>query len=232
MNFEDQVGTKTARIVTPVHIGEGFNFGVTFEDFDQMLYLKIRSTWSDEEHDARDRQLYMVDALDLRSRYCLGSPQSRVDPEFGSMRIYHISGQAPEKLVGGDEWECEVVKCYANPSAPKTRDNRTKIHFSLRPIQRLVYETKNVSLGVIFIETVCGANVSRKSLPCEVKERFYQDQTGLWAYKVREAIVDGTVYDSKVLEMKTANDYMLSLGGNDARRLRRAYRELPVMATQ
>ncbi len=236
MDFEDQVGQKTVRYVTPIHGYDGYNFGVEFEDFDEMLYQHKLSTLPDDLRGARERELdYEMDvASDLEGYYSLGRRRSNIDPLYGSMRIYHISGQSPEVLVDGDAWECEVVKCYANPAAPKTRDNRTKIHFSLRPIRRLVDKTSRIDAdrGVIITETVCGTNRTSTELPCEVKERFYQDQTGLWAYKVREILVDGKVYESKVVDMKTANDYMLSLGGSDARRLRRAYRELPVMTTQ
>lgn len=233
MNFEDQIGTEIVRTVASVHGREGRNFGVAFHDFDEMLFHFILSTWTEEQREEQWRRIGHELEADM-DPYCHtydGRTGRRVDPEYGSMRIYHISGKPSETLVAGDAWECEVMKCYSNPKSPKTKDGRTKIHFSLRPLKRLVYKDSKIDTdkGVLIVETECGTNRTREEFPCEVRVRTCRDESGLWAYKVREVVVDGEVRESKVLTRFSANNFMLSLGGSNARMLRRAYRELPII---
>ena len=230
MNFEKEAGERITRYVAAVGNTGKLNFGVEFLKFDSMLYEADRAAMTPEERDRADE----FASWDMCDSYNV--PRDEPDRRFRSMRIYHVSGEAPGNLKVDDAWECEVVKCYLNPNETLTRDGRRRIHFTLRPIARNATEKREVDVArrMYIVTELCGRNVDRRETSCDISFKYYRDEGGLWAYRVRETMVHGTVVKRDPILTRSANEYMVEVqekngASMDTRRLRRMYRDLPVV---
>lgn len=219
MDFQDQVGTELSLLVR--QRGEGqqrrIGFGAEFQNFDQMLWDSRTSA----EVARDDREFEDWDYFDRNS------PRRG---HYGSMRIYHISGQPAQALIVGDAWKVVVVKCYLNPNEPPTRDNRRKIHFSVKLLKRL--ETiQRLCLwdeGAIRTRWFCGNNQRGEKVPCEIRSVRYMIESTARILDVRQPFVDGVGQDFfRIIGIQTFGQYEQS----EQRRLGKALDVKRVQAT-
>lgn len=232
MNFDTEVGKTIVLVVSQFTPNGGvakINFEPTFVTVDQLLTKAIYASKSEEEHGA-DR---IRDEHDMLAYVYYGRP-TRFDDhrrnstcEYSSMHIYHLSGDQHPELVVGDAWDCEIVKCYARtvstPRAngpdniawtePKTKDGRTKIHFTVRPVKRIVIEARDVDWekkGVVVTRT-CGKNTSREAIAfdkfVEGAFRYTDAYAGNWVIFGAVGYSNGKVVASQIgSELRRKNE--------------------------
>lgn len=180
MDFQEEVG-KTLRLTVTSWTRKGtpdnsvpapvLGFGVKDEAIDQLLWRA--RTPEQKARDEKRMEAWMD--LDYVPTY-VPSRRREVDPDYSTLRMYHISGKPTDELVEGDLWEVEVVKCYLNPNEARTKDGRKKIHYSVRPIERVeevtrVYDPVNRTLQLRYH---CGSNLRTEEVSCDVRRARYR----------------------------------------------------------
>ncbi len=258
MNFDSEVGKTLTMIVnsySPKDGSEKIGFEPKFNDFDVLIYNAIRSTKTQRELDkeADDLAWDMVDDMVYGSRAY--GRQHRLGQD-ASMHIFHLSGYDNPKLTVGDAWEVEVVKCYAATRSikrdgklddiewtePKTRDGRTKIHFTVKPLKRLLVVTRSVDWSTkrLCIDSSCGNNQSDEFVPLDkvvAGTLRHTDARGSnWVVFGRAAYLNGKVAGVIAHGVQSCNGWMndenTRLGGRiETRRLKALWRELPEAPT-
>jgi hypothetical protein len=236
MEFQDQVGTHFELFVSkwtpPQSDREVIGFGAVFEDFDRILYAN--RTPEERKRDAEMEKHFLDDYEYDFDRYT----SRRADRHYGSMRIFSVVEGESTELVVNDKWEVEVVRCYLDPRGSRTKDNRRRLRFNVRPIKKIERVERGYHYGsqTMCFTIYCGQNYRLEEVPCEVrKARFRLDQNG-------ERVVDTSLvsftyqgtretfwHGFKVTNAKTGLKQQVGLLGNafDSRRYLRQLRELP-----
>lgn len=167
MDFQDEIGKTIQRCVEMRD--SKFNFGVEFPGLDELLYRHRKP--EQKARDERTQNAMDPELTRLSSIYRAHSVRC-VDPDYGSMRIYHISGEVPAGLIVGDAWELDVVRCQLNERESRTADGRRKIHYSVKPIRK-VEDIKRRCLFYdnpvcVVSEYYCGRNFRRETVLCPI----------------------------------------------------------------
>lgn len=251
MNFEQEAGRRLTLIVNsyrPKNGGVKIGFEPQFHSFDTLIYMAIRSAMTEEERAEAER----AESWDLDGTYDLRRRESRRPGPHSSMHIFHISGTDEHELVVGDKWEVEVVKCYAATRSisrkgrpdeiewtePKTKDGRTKLHFTVKPLERIVATHQRVDWEgqALLVYAVCGTNERRECLPLDkiANGPFRHTDTlgGNWVVSGRAAYLNGKVVETQPFYVQTSNVWMNSEnrrlgGGFETKRLKAFWRALP-----
>lgn len=260
MNFDSEVGKSFTLIVNSYRPKDGkekIGFEPRFNDFDALVYNAIRATKTQKElDDESDAQMWNMLDDELYGVRSYG--RARRGPSVdASMHIFHLSGYDNPELFVGDAWEVEVVKCYTATRSikrdgkpddvewtePKTKDGRTKIHYTVKPLKRLLETTRSVDWSTkrLCIHSSCGRNTYDEFVPIDkvvAGTLRHTDSCGSnWVVFGRVAYLEDKVEAVLAGGVQSCDGWMKDentrLGGHIlTKRLKAFWRELPEAPTE